>query len=299
MTTPENSSHHSPSPQEERAQLRERILRRFEVWLDEALDPEAVPQGLAAEILDQLDNEALSTAGVGSDTEDLQAVCATLVGLTDASQKQRESLQKIHDDMPAVQGLTDAVTTLLDAMAAEREKQAQEQAKQAQEREKQAEQQRVQARRDIFKEVLDAVIDMRDRLAEQLRIAQGQVTSTEALASPPPKRRWWQRGKANGPAPENLETRTAVEALIKGCQLALQHVDEALDRWHVQPIDCVGQPFDSERMKAVDQETRPDVTSGTVLEVMRAGFTWNKTLLRPAEVRIAQKARPVDESAAQ
>ncbi len=298
MTTPENSPHHSPSPQEERAQLRERILRRFEVWLDEAIDPEAVPQGLAAEILDQLDAETLATTGTGSDMEDLQAVCANLVGLTDASQKQREALQKLHDDMPGVQGLTDAVTTLLDTMAVEREKHAQEQAQQAQEQEKQLQEQRIQARREIFKEVLDAVVDMRDRLTEQLRTAQGQVTSTQALA-PPPKRRWWQRSAPNGSPPENTETRVAVEALIKGCQLALQHVDESLDRWHVQPIDCVGQPFDSERMKAVDQEARPDVAHGTVLEVMRAGFTWNKTLLRPVEVKIAQKASGTDDSAVQ
>lgn len=298
MTTPENSSLHSPSPQEERSQLRERILHRFEVWLDEALDPEAVPQGLAAEILDQLDAEDLSATGIGSGIEDLQAVSATLVGLTDASQKQREALQKIHEDMPAVQGLTDAVSTLLDAMAVEQKKQAQEQAKQAQEREKQLQEQRVQARREIFKEVLDAVIEMRDRLAEQLRTAQGQVTSTQELA-PPLKRRWWQRRMQNGSTPENSKTQVAVEALIKGCQLALQQVDESLDRWHVQPMDCVGQPFDSERMKAVDQEARPDVTQGTILEVVRDGYTWNKTLFRMAEVKIAQNASPTDESAAQ
>jgi molecular chaperone GrpE len=283
------------SPEQQRIQLRERILRRFEVWLDEALNPEAIPQGLAVEILDQLEAEDSLAAATAQGDEDLQAVCAALVGLTDANQQQREALQKLHDSMPAVQGLTDAVSTLLKTLATEREQEKQKREKREQERDKQQQEQRVQARREIFKEVLDTVIDMHDRLSDQLAMALTDVSSTPDLA-PVPKRRWWQRRAQTTPGPDNAEMRVAVERLVKGCQLAIQRLDESLARWHVHPIDCIGQPFDAERMKAVDREERADAADGTVLQVIRNGYTWNKTLFRSAEVKIAQNANPMDES---
>jgi len=303
MTTPDHPQSDSSkvptlSPEQQRIQLRERILRRFEVWLDEALNPEAIPQGLAVEILDQLEAEDSSAAAAGRGDEDLQAVCAALVGLTDANQQQHEALQKLHDSMPAVQGLTDTVSTLLETLATEREREKQERAKREQERDKQQQEHRVQARREIFKEVLDTVIDMHDRLSDQLATVPTDVIPTLELA-PAPKRRWWQRRAQPSPVSDSTEMRVAVERLVKGCQLAIQRLDESLARWHVHLIDCTGQPFDAEQMKAVDREERADVADGTVLQVIRNGYTWNKTLFRSAEVKIAQNANPVDESASE
>ena len=43
--------------QEDRAQVRERILRQFATWLDEVLQGERPVEGIAAQVLEQLQTE--------------------------------------------------------------------------------------------------------------------------------------------------------------------------------------------------------------------------------------------------
>jgi hypothetical protein len=174
----------SISLEEQRATLRERLQRRFEVWLDEALNPEAVPQGLAVDILERLEAQTSGTASDPAGEEDVQAVCAALVGLTDTTRHQGKAFEQLCQDLPAMQGLTGAVSSLLDSLAADRETQAEEH--QARETNRS-----VEARRQVFQEVLGTVMDMRDRVRAGLTDARTQLTAmVQAAASP--KKRWWQ-----------------------------------------------------------------------------------------------------------
>ena len=284
MTTPDQSVTLAQSPksvslEEQRATLRERLQRRFEVWLDEALNPEAIPQGLAANILDQLDAQTPMDASGPAGDEDLQAICAALVGLTDTTRLQGTAFEKLHQDLPDVQGLTDTVSTLLDNLATDRKIQAQE-------RQQQAEKQRIEARRQVFQEVLGTVIDMRDRLSAGHTEAQTQLTAIVQAASAP-KKRWWQRSPKKQPSLAAAPGHTGLEAVTKANQLAIEGIDQALTRWHVELIEGTGQPLDPETMKVVDQSTHSDMPHGTVVKVLRTGYRWNGTLCRAAEVCVA------------
>jgi len=268
----------SISLEEQRATLRERLQRRFEVWLDEALNPEAVPQGLAVDILDQLEPQTSGTASGATGDEDLQAVCAALVGLTDTTRHQGKAFEQLCQDLPAMQGLTGAVSSLLDSLVADRETQAEE-------RQTLEKNRSVEARRQVFQEVLGTVMDMRDRLCAGLTDAQTQMTAMVQAASP--KKRWWKIFSRKRPSLLETPGYAGLEAMIKANQLAIEGIDQALARWHVALIDCEGQRVNSETMKVVDQVADSKLPEGTVVKVLRVGYKWNGTLCRPAEVCVA------------
>jgi hypothetical protein len=269
----------SISFEEQRATLRERLQRRFEVWLDEALNPEAIPQGLAVDILDQLEAQAPDEAFGPAGEEDLQSVCAALVGLTETGRHQGVALEQLQQDLPAMHALAETVSTLMDSLAADREAQAQA-------RQQLEEKQRLEARRQVFNEVLGTVIDMRDRLCVGLNEAQGQL-ATLAVATAP-KKRWLQPAAKKQGSLSTTPGHTGLEALVKANQLAITGIDQALTGWHVALVEGVGQPVNTETMKVVDQGVSGELAEGTVLKVLRAGFKWDGTLCRPAEVCVVQ-----------
>jgi molecular chaperone GrpE len=292
MTTPVQPLSLVQSPtrmslEDQRATLRDRLQRRFEVWLDEALNPEAVPQGLAMDILEQLEAEESDITSSLTGDEDLQSVCAALVGLTETARSQGVTLKQLHQDLPAMKTLADTVSAMLDSLANDREMQAAE-------RKQQEEDHFVEARRQIFQGVLGIVIDMRDRLREGLTEAQAQMdTMIQATAGPSSKRRWWQIFAKTPPSLETTPGYAGLEALVKANRLAVNGIDQTLTQWHVELIETVGQPLNHETMKVVDQVPHGDLAAGSVVKILRTGYTWQGTLCRPAEVCVAQS--PVTE----
>jgi molecular chaperone GrpE (heat shock protein) len=269
------------SLEERRTTLRERLQRRFEVWLDEALDPEAVPQGLAAEILAQLEAETPEDASNPTGDQDLQAMCATLVGLTETARHQGVAFEQFHKNLPPVQTLAEAVSSLMTNLAADRKSQAQE-------RQQQEKKLSLEARRQIFQEVLGTVIDMRNHLCHGLTEAQAQLDTIAQAAVSAPQKRWWQTSSKTQPSLEASLEHTGLEALVKANRLALGNIDQTLTQWHVKLIEGVGQPVNGKTMKIVGQVIKPDVAEGTVVKVLRVGYMWNGILCRPAEVCVVQ-----------
>lgn len=289
MTTPPQPPSEPPSPEpasdRKKAIVRERLLRRFKVWLDDVIDLEEPPPGLATEIIEQLDvgdGSVHSTAPMAAN--DLYAICSAIVALTEQTKSQDKVFDQLQQNLPSVQDMVGSASSLLEQLNQERERQGQS-------FEQKTRDHLVQARRDIFKEVLDTVLDVRDRLVSGLDAARAQLASMIEPA-PLPRRRWWQRRSKVVASVSDQTSREAIDALIKGYQLGLDRMDESLSRWHISPIDCQGQPFDPICMKAVDREDRSDVADGTVLAVLRPGYRWRDDLFRPTEVTIAKNSSP-------
>lgn len=131
------------------------------------------------------------------------------------------------------------------------------------------------------RQFLDLLLDLRDRLERGLRSAEELLR--EAREDQPG---WLSR--AFGANRRVGRLTGAANALAKGCELSLNQVDESLDRLGVSEIACEGEPFDPDRMKAVDVEETADAAEGTVLEVYRAGYEWHGQVCRLAEVKVAR-----------
>jgi len=89
-----------------------------------------------------------------------------------------------------------------------------------------------------------------------------------------------------------------VKALAEGVEMTERAMLSAFERFGVKRIDPLGERFDPNRHQAMAQ-VEADHPSGTVIQVMQAGFVIHDRLLRPAMV-IVSKAKPTgDASAAQ
>jgi molecular chaperone GrpE len=225
---------------------RESIVRRFAARLDEALAREDAPQGIPAELL-----EAPAVPADG----DLYAVQAAVTALAQEVKLQGRSFKQLSENVAPIAEMAPALAAAM-------------------------EQARLQARR----EVLNVLLDLRDRLLR------GEETARETASAIALPKRWWQRR-------ESPRAGQAVEALREGYALTRARLDEALATYGVSEIDCADRPFDPGEMQAIGIERTDTVAEGTVVAVLRRGYEWNGEVCRPAEVRVARPTEKSEEQA--
>jgi hypothetical protein len=140
------------------------------------------------------------------------------------------------------------------------------------------------ARSEAQTEVLDGLLDLRDRLVR------GRDSAESILAAQrrPTKRGWLQRilrRRREG----TDESIAAARALWKGYVLTFDRLEETLHGLGVREIACEGRAFDPQRMMAVDVEVTAAAVEGTVLEVYRTGYERQGEVYRPAEVKVSRR----------
>ncbi|MDT8407503.1 MAG: nucleotide exchange factor GrpE [Methylococcales bacterium] len=120
----------------------------------------------------------------------------------------------------------------------------------------------------IERSVLAEILDFYDRLDE----------AYQALSHYRPVNRLFRHSK-----PQDV---TFIERLKQGQEITRRRFLEWLQKNHITPIDCLGQPFDANTMRtlAVGHDAKQD--HGTVLAVMRSGFRHHDQVLRLAEVKV-------------
>ena len=216
---------------------RETLLRRFSAWLDQALAAEEPPKGIPEEILA---NES-EPAG-----DDLYSVQAALTALAQEIKLQGRSFKQLSEAIEPVADMAPALASLMD-----------------------------ESRRQARREVLDSLLDLRDRLAH------GELAASQTAAALQNRRwfPWRRRDDAGG----------VVAALHTGYRLTAARLDEILDSFDLHAIDCLGAQFDARRMDAVGLEETTRVAEGSVVEVCRRGYEWNGEVYRPAQVRVARR----------
>lgn len=234
---------------------REEILSRFEQWLDNTLTSEVPPAGIDADILATITADpAEETDGTGD-----YAIWSAITALTQEVKLQGRAFKELNTTL-GVQA--DRALDALRTEFSERERMLQRQAEQR-----------------SRKEILRALLDLRDRLERGLNSAK---TGTARLRH----KNWLQR--LVGPDPD--PGAEAVQALLKGYELGLERLDQTLMDMNAREIRALGEPFDPRCMNAVDKQASAEVDEGIVLEVYRSGFEWNGEVFRPAQVKVSSGA---------
>jgi molecular chaperone GrpE len=159
-----------------------------------------------------------------------------------------------------------------------------------------------------------------DQLHAQVAISHAPPPDKQRLVLPQvPRRRWWHwrqsrakdavpvltvadmktrlarqelelaalREAASGGA-EGERARQVLSSVLVGYTMGLQRLERALAQHNLEPIECIGRPFDPECMEVVDVVIEPGRQSTEVLEEVRRGYRWQGRLFRPAQVRVAK-----------
>ena len=84
----------------------------------------------------------------------------------------------------------------------------------------------------------------------------------------------------------------AADALREGNAATLKLLTTVMQRFGVEELDPLGEPFDPEKHEAMTMQPSADAEPGSVLTVFQKGYALNGRLLRPARVVVASE--PVD-----
>ena len=88
----------------------------------------------------------------------------------------------------------------------------------------------------------------------------------------------------------------ATKALLEGVELTERELMNVLEKHGVKRIEPLGQKFDPNRHQAMFEIEDASVPSGSVVQVMQAGYLIGERVLRPALVAVAKggaKAPPL------
>jgi molecular chaperone GrpE len=263
---------------------RKHVLDRLEAWVNEVLDEEDPPSGIAAEIL----SEIQAGEPKGSPT-DLYSLWSAMISLTQEVKLQGRAFKRLEETIePWIESAETITATHTEALS-----EARRFAELAStERRSQDDAIARTAEKRARGEMIAVLVDLRDRLKRGAESAGTHIVEAEKAA----RTSWLGRLRGRrGRAAAGLDS---VRAIFKGYLLSLERLEEALGEIGLHEIDCKGELFDPRLMRAVDIEETTMAVDGQVLEVYRSGFLWDGEIYRPAEVKVARAKRtPSDKEA--
>lgn len=80
----------------------------------------------------------------------------------------------------------------------------------------------------------------------------------------------------------------ATDGLLEGVRMTLDQFGKVLEKFHVVPVEAIGQVFDPAHHQAMGQVETEDYPVNTVALEMQKGYLLNDRLLRPSMVMIAK-----------
>ena len=210
--------------------------------------------------LDDLDQAEPAPSGLAPDVlsspepvPDLFSLLGQLSALTRETQLQGRATNRLHTELgQALDRLT-------------------EQAAQSQPAAADHTRQLGQARREARTELVSELLEVRDHLSRNLDEAERRLASLSGLRA-------------------RLGQRPVLEALVEGARLARERLDDLLRRLDVYEIGCLNTPFDPGLMRATAVSRTTGAAPGTVVAVLRPGYTCNGQVLRFAEVEVVANA---------
>lgn len=78
-----------------------------------------------------------------------------------------------------------------------------------------------------------------------------------------------------------------LKTLVGGIAMVAEQLKSSLANHGLKEVNPAGQPFDPNLHEAISQQPSADIADGSVVTVVRVGFTLNGRLLRPASVIVS------------
>ena len=89
-------------------------------------------------------------------------------------------------------------------------------------------------------------------------------------------------------SPEAQEADEHLETLMAGLEMTEKQLATVFERHHIVKIDPLGERLDPHSHEAMFEVPDPATPSGTVVQVVQAGYRLHDRLLRPAQVGVAK-----------
>jgi molecular chaperone GrpE len=83
------------------------------------------------------------------------------------------------------------------------------------------------------------------------------------------------------------QTSQDYEALHKGMEIIIGHLDQILQAEGVEAIECLGKPFDPELHQPLMVESSEEYEENTVIEELQKGYKMKGRVIRPSLVKVS------------
>ena len=95
------------------------------------------------------------------------------------------------------------------------------------------------------------------------------------------------------------EAGEVVANIREGVEMTLNLFRKSLEKFNVEQLNPVGEPFDPQQHEAMSMVPAPDAEPNSVVAVVQKGYTLNERLVRPAMVVVAkaESGPKIDEQA--
>lgn len=136
-----------------------------------------------------------------------------------------------------------------------------------------------------------AILDIADALSlSKKQMEKFGETAAAMLTAPPEQPGFFAKllGAKTALPPDLGKLKQLVAAAADGYALSIRRVERLLPELQLEPIPCVGEPFDPELMEAVEVLGDTGQASGTVIEAVRPGYRWRGKVFRFAQVKVAR-----------
>lgn len=80
-----------------------------------------------------------------------------------------------------------------------------------------------------------------------------------------------------------------LEQIRQGMDLTLKQFESVMERFKIEAVNPVNEPFNPELHQAMSMQASPDHDNNTVMAVMQKGYTLNGRVVRPAMVMVCKK----------
>jgi molecular chaperone GrpE len=89
-----------------------------------------------------------------------------------------------------------------------------------------------------------------------------------------------------------------LKTLVGGISMVAEQLKSSLANHGLKEVNPAGQPFDPNLHEAISQQASAEIAEGSVVTVVRVGFTLNGRLLRPASVIVSTGPAAAEEAKA-
>lgn len=86
-----------------------------------------------------------------------------------------------------------------------------------------------------------------------------------------------------------MQAQGDADSLRQGMDLTLKQFESVMEKFKMEAINPLGQPFNPEQHQAVGMQPHPDYDNNSVSLVMQKGYTLNGRTIRPAMVMVSKK----------
>jgi len=264
--------------------VRERILERFEKWLDGVLAKEKPLDEIGKELLRELaGKDGFHTIARADNKHDLYSTWSSITALTQEIKLQGRAFKRLGDKLEPLSGIGESIDMLLESQKVAQAGPAQLAGEVPKARTEGAYECLQDGKKRARREILNILIDIRDRLVLGLRPVRENRQKIDEYLDSNLLSRILSRQRVLTDHMLDI-----VKSLEKGYRLSLERLDEAMQQFGISEITCEEQPFDPRTMKVVDIEETAGIPDGTVLEVYRTGYMMDNEVLYPAHVKVAR-----------